>query len=216
MRRPRFIAEQARHAKGILGRLIALIMARETWGENMRAIEALAVTPGDHVLDIGSGPGRSIAELAARAPTGRVVGADPSELMVEIAARRNRKLVKARCAELIVASAASLPFPDNAFDKSLCVNVIYFWNDLDTALREIARVLKPGGMLALVFRTNADEAAMSAFPAEVYKFRALRDIVASLEAAGFAVETREDHCCDARTPTLLTAEKLRAPTTQAV
>ncbi|NJM36345.1 MAG: methyltransferase domain-containing protein [Rhodomicrobium sp.] len=88
MRRPRFIAEQARHAKGALGRLIAFIMARETRAENIRAIEALAVTPRDHVLDIGSGPGRSIAELAARTPDGRVVGVDPSELMVEIAARR--------------------------------------------------------------------------------------------------------------------------------
>lgn len=216
MRRPRFIAEQARHAKGVLGRLIALIMARETWGENRRAIEALAVTPGDHVLDIGSGPGRSIAELATRAPRGHVVGIDPSELMVEIAARRNRKLVKARRAEIIAASAASLPFADNAFDKALCVHVIYFWNDLDTAFREIARVMKPGGILALIFRTNADEAAMSAFPAEVYNFRALNDVVASLEAAGFAVESREALCYDARTPALLKAANRRAPAKDSV
>lgn len=182
----------------------------------MRAIEALAVTPGDHVLDIGSGPGRSIAELAKRAPRGQVAGVDPSELMVEIAARRNRNLVKARRAEIIVASAAFLPFADNVFDKALCVHVIYFWNDLDTILREIARVMKPSGRLALLFRTNADEAAMSAFPAEVYDFRALRDVVASLEAAGFAVETREELWCDARTPALLIAEKWRAPATQAV
>ncbi len=209
MRRPRFIAEQARHAKGVLGRLVAFIMARETWGENMRAIEALDVASGDCVLDVGSGPGRSIAELARRASSGRIVGIDPSELMAEVAVRRNRKLVKERRAEIRVASAASLPFADNTFDKALCVHVIYFWNDLDTAFREIARVMKPGGRLALLFRTNADEAAVSAFPAEVYNFRALRDVIAPLEAAGFTVDTREELCCDARTPALLIAAKRR-------
>jgi trans-aconitate methyltransferase len=92
VRRPRFIAEQARHAKGPLGRLIAFIMARETWAQNLQAIDALTIAPNDHVLDIGSGPGRSIAELARRASSGRIVGIDPSELMADIAVRRNAKL----------------------------------------------------------------------------------------------------------------------------
>lgn len=215
MRRPRFIAEQARHAKGPLGRFIAFVMARETWAQNVQAIDALEIAHGDHVLDIGSGPGRSIAELAARAPGGRIVGIDPSELMADIAVRRNAKLVKARRAEILVASAASLPFADESFDKALCVHVIYFWNDLDTAFREIARVMKPGGRFALLFRTSADERAVSAFPAEVYNFRALRDVVAPLEAAGFAVDTRQD-VCDAGTPALLIAAKRRTPTKDAI
>lgn len=210
MRRPKFIAEQARHASGFLGRMIAAIMARETWPENMRAIEALAVASGDRVLDIGSGPGRSIAELAARAPDGRVVGVDPSALMVEIAERRNRTLVKARRVEFRVASVASLPFANDAFDKALCVHVIYFWNDLDAALREIARVLKPGGRLALFFRTSADQRAVSAFPAEVYRFRAMSDVIAALKVAGFVVEPLDDSCRDAATPALVIASKARA------
>ncbi|NJM36346.1 MAG: class I SAM-dependent methyltransferase [Rhodomicrobium sp.] len=110
-----------------------------------------------------------------------------------------------------MASAASLPFADNAFDKALCVHVIYFWNDIDAAFREIARVIKPRGISALLFRTNADEAAMSAFPAEVYKFRALGDVVASLEAADFEIDSREAICGDAGTPALLKAAKRHAP-----
>ena len=96
MRRPRFIAEQARNEKGLLGRLIAFVMARETFAVNMRAIDALDVQRRDHVLDVGCGHGRSLTELAERAPMGRVTGADPSELMVEIAVERNRELFKAR------------------------------------------------------------------------------------------------------------------------
>jgi ubiquinone/menaquinone biosynthesis C-methylase UbiE len=210
VRRPVFIAEQARNASGLLGRLIAFIMARETWGHNQRAIEALHIEPSDHILDVGCGPGRSIAALAAQAHAGRVAGVDPSELMAEVAAQRNRKLVREGRADIVIGSAAALPFPDAAFDKALCVHVVYFWNDLSAAFREIARVLKPGGRLGLLFRTSAEEAVVRAFPAEVYRFPALADVVAPLEAAGFAVEGR-DELCERSAPVLLIAAKRRAP-----
>lgn len=209
MRRPIFIAKQARNAHGPLGRLIAFIMARETWGHNKRAMDALEIEACDHVLDIGCGPGRSIAALAALAPQGRIVGVDPSELMAAVAVGRNKALIKAQRAQVVIASAAALPFPDNAFDKALCVHVVYFWNDLAAAFREIARVMKPGGRLALLFRTNADEAAVRAFPAEVYRFPTLRDVVAPLEAAGFAVDVHNELCGEGRTPVLLIAAKRR-------
>jgi ubiquinone/menaquinone biosynthesis C-methylase UbiE len=191
MRRPRFIAAQARHAKGPLGRLIAWIMARETWAENLRAIEALGIEESDRILDVGCGHGRSLGALAARAPKGYVTGVDPSRLMADIAARRNRRLAKARRVDIVVAAVETLPFPDNSFDKALCVHVLYFWDSLDTGLREIARVLKPGGRLALVFRTNADAAAVQAFPADIYRFPAMSAVITTLEAAGFTIHETE-------------------------
>ena len=208
MRRPRFIAEQARHAKGPLGRLIAFIMARETWAENLRAIDALKIQTADHVLDVGCGHGRSLTELAKRAPSGRVAGADPSELMVETAVDRNRALVRARIVDVAIASADRLPFADAAFDKVLCVHVLYFWDDLDAGLREIARVMKPGGRLALIFRTSAHQAAVKAFPSDVYRFPELADVVAALAAAGLRLN--EDEAIGARDqskPMLLTVTK---------
>lgn len=204
MRRPRFIAEQARHARGLLGRLIASIMARETWAQNQRAIAALDLRSRDHVVDIGCGHGRSLAALAAGAPHGHVVGVDPSDLMAEIAVRRSRGLVKAGKVDVCVASAADLPYADATFDKALCVHVIYFWSDLATSFREIARVLKPGGALVLVFRTDDDEAAVRAFPADVYSFRSRGDVEAALRNAGFEVRTAAD---PETTPILLLAQK---------
>ena len=72
MRRPQFISEHARNARGILGRLIAFIMARETWSQNMRAMDALGIGQADQVLDVGCGHGRSLTEIVARAPGGAV------------------------------------------------------------------------------------------------------------------------------------------------
>jgi ubiquinone/menaquinone biosynthesis C-methylase UbiE len=181
-------------------------MARETWAENRLAIAALAVRSGDWILDIGCGPGRSIAALAESAPEGCVVGVDPSELMVGVAQRRNRALISSGRAEIAIGSACSLPFGDAAFDRALCIHVVYFWADLAAALKEIARVLKPEGRLALVFRTDADKKAVSAFPAEVYRFPALGDVLTSLEAAGLAPK-RIDDLRPHAAPVLLLATK---------
>ena len=205
MRRPPVIAEQARNAHGLLGRVIAFIMARETWAANLRAIEALDIRDGDHVLDVGCGHGRSLAALAARTPGGRVVGADPSELMAGIAMARNRDLIKRRRVDVAIAGVEGLPFDDGRFDRALCVHVVYFWKDLDAALEEIARVLKPGARLVMILRTSADP-AVSRFPAEVYRFRPLDEVLTALRAAGLEPEV-DDH---AREPVLVSARKRTA------
>ena len=207
MRRPRFIAEHSRNARGLLGRTIAFMMARETWSQNLRVIQALGIDRSDHILDLGCGHGRSLIELAVRASMGHVVGADPPELMVEIAAQRNRALIKAERVEAVLASVESLPFPDESFDKVLCVHVLYFWKDLDASILEVVRVLKPGGRLGLLFRTKADLAAVASFPPEIYRFPALAEVTAALEQAGLDVHAASD-CTNE--PVLLLAEKRRA------
>ncbi|RJT21399.1 class I SAM-dependent methyltransferase [Mesorhizobium waimense] len=149
MRRPRFIAEQARHARGLLGRLIAFIMSRETWAENKHAIEALSIEESDHVLDIGCGHGRSLAGWPRTPRTGTLS-----------ASIRPNSWQRLRCDETANSSkhggsrspspGRCVAFADAVFDKALCVHVVYFWKDLDAAFRETVRVLKPGGRLALV------------------------------------------------------------------
>jgi ubiquinone/menaquinone biosynthesis C-methylase UbiE len=207
MRRPQFIAEQARNARGLLGRLIAFIMARETWSQNLRAMDALRINPSDRILDVGCGHGRGLAELAARTSKGKVVGVDPSELMIEIAAHRNAALIKAARVDVVLAAAESLPFPDGSFDKVICVHVLYFWKDLDASFREIARVLRPGGRLGLLFRTNANPQTVASFPREIYLFPALADVRELLGQAGLDVEVAGDCASE---PAMLLAEKRRA------
>jgi len=188
MRRPRFIAIQARHAKGPLGRLIAWIMARETHHDNLRAIEALDLDPSDHVLDVGTGHGRALSALAIRTPGGVVTGIDPSELMVEIATTRNASLVRVRRVEVLKADVGNLPFPNKAFAKAMAVHALYFWPSLGGSLKEIARVLKPGGRLVLVFRSAADKRAVAAFPADIYRFPTQTEVVSALTAAKVDVD----------------------------
>lgn len=205
MRRPVFIAEQARNARGPLGRLIAFIMARETWGDNLAAIDALDIQPTDRVLDIGCGQGRALTELARRAPRGRVAGIDPSELMVEIAVQRNREQVRAKLVDVAQAGVERLPFGDGAFDKVLCVHGVYFWSDLNTAFREIVRVLRPGGRAAFVLRTAGNRAA-AAFPSEVYRFWSRSEVECAIARAGMSAKPGGDGD-ESQRPIMIVAEK---------
>jgi ubiquinone/menaquinone biosynthesis C-methylase UbiE len=174
-------------------------------GARICAMDAVGIDERDHILDIGCGHGRGLTELAARARNGRVVGDDPSGLMVEIARERNLSLIQSGRADVIPATVESLPFPDGSFEKVLCVHVLYFWKDLDAPLHEIARVLKPGGRLGLLFRTRSDTAA-ALFPPEIYRFPSFEEVEEALERAAL-IKVASDCASE---PVLLLAEKRRA------
>ena len=109
--------------------------------------EALALQSGEHVLDIGCGPGFFAAEMAAEVgPEGRVVGIDGSESMLAIAGRRNRAAGAAPL-ELQTGDACSLPVADTSFDVVVSTQVYEYVADVPAALAEAGRALKEGGRL---------------------------------------------------------------------
>ena len=104
--------------------------------------KAAAVRPGQRALDVGCGPGALVTALAVILGAENVAGVDPSEPFVE-AAR-----AKVPGARLTVASAESLPFQDGEFDATLSQLVVNFLSDPEEGLREMARVTRPGGVVA--------------------------------------------------------------------
>jgi len=107
------------------------------------------IVSGHAVLDIATGPGEPALTITALVgPEGKVFGVDPVPEMVE-AARRATDHLGLRNAEFDVASADRLPFPADAFDAVVCrFGVMFFPSPVD-AVREMLRVLKPGGKLAM-------------------------------------------------------------------
>ena len=189
----------------------------EHWRQNAEAWERWARTPGhDHnfawqlprflkllpppprrALDVGCGEGRVGAELVARGY--EVVGVDSSPRMVELAAERH---------EALLANAAALPFADASFDLVVAFMSLFNMDDLEGAIVEAARVLRPDGCLcaavlhplALVMR---DDTAISYFDDEIVAYRVERDGVdltlhdrqvslerysCALDAAGFVID----------------------------
>jgi SAM-dependent methyltransferase len=101
-----------------------------------------AVSPGQHALDVGCGPGALTEVLVERLGAHAVVAVDPSEPFV--AAVRDRLPGVA----VHLAAAELLPFPDGGFDVALAQLVVHFMADPVGGLREMARVTRPGGLVA--------------------------------------------------------------------
>jgi ubiquinone/menaquinone biosynthesis C-methylase UbiE len=149
-----FLRSQFSSPSGWFGSLVVAPFLNVT---NMRSIdtgiELLAPRVDDRVLDVGFGGGYSLLALAKRLNHGAVVGVDHSDDMVNIAANLIREKRLSSRVRVCRGDVAKLPFPRGSFDKVLTVNTIYYWPNLRAGLREIARVLKSGGRLAVVFRS---------------------------------------------------------------
>lgn len=144
-----YIDGQYRRPTGIVGRIIADRMARQHQQENTWTISLLHVQSTDHILEIGFGPGTTIQRLASLAPEGFVAGIDYSSTMVNLAYKRNIQAIKGGRVDLRQGEVAKLPFAYQSFDKAISIHTLYFWQEPLSALTEVQRVLKTGGLLAL-------------------------------------------------------------------
>ena len=136
---------------GVLGRLGGIIMAHTNEDCGAWVAGLLEIEPNDCVLEVGFGPGVIIRRLSKLASAGHVAGIDPSREMLEQARTRNAAAIESGRVDLRRGSVESLPFDDNTFDKALAVNSMQVWPDSAAALREMQRVMKPGGKVALGF-----------------------------------------------------------------
>lgn len=105
-------------------------------------VNAVGVTPGMRVLDVGCGPGGMTSELAGRVGSDHIAAIDPAAQFVEVCRERNPG------ADVRQGSAEELPWADDEFDAALACLVIAFMDDADAGMREMARVTKPGGTVA--------------------------------------------------------------------
>jgi ubiquinone/menaquinone biosynthesis C-methylase UbiE len=164
--------------------------------------EALKAGPGDRVLDVGCGPGFYVDELAGQVgPTGSVTGVDASPQTLALARRRTEGHDNVA---LHLADATALPVPDGTFDAALSVQVLEYVADVDAALAELHRALRPGGRLVIWDVDWSTVSWHSADPARMARVLAAwdghladpclpRTLAPRLRAAGFAGVTAEGH-----------------------
>lgn len=109
------------------------------------------VYAGQRVLDVGCGPGALTAELVGRLGAEAVAAVDPSESFVAAARERHPGVDVQRSA------AENLPYPDGVFDATLAQLVVHFMADPVTGLCEMARVTRPGGVVAAAVWDHAGD-----------------------------------------------------------
>ena len=142
---------------------------------NRLVLARLDVKPDDDVLEVGFGGGGLLASLRARS----VTGVDFSEAAVKRARRRFGSRVA-----IVQASVEAMPLADRSFDKAVSVNNIYFWPDSAAGMAELARVLRPGGVLAIAFEPPEE---LRKWPGARFGFRFFdeREVRALLAGTGF-------------------------------
>jgi ubiquinone/menaquinone biosynthesis C-methylase UbiE len=113
-----------------------------------RVVDALVAgrTPPRRVVDIGCGTGRLLEALLPRLPDAELVGIDRSGAMIAMARTRFAKQPRVR---LEVAAADRLPLDDSSVDVVTTTMSFHHWDEQGASLREVARVLAPGGRLLL-------------------------------------------------------------------
>jgi ubiquinone/menaquinone biosynthesis C-methylase UbiE len=157
------------------------------------ALAALDLRPGDRFLDVGCGTGAAVREAATVAE--RAVGVDLSPEMI---ARANELAAGAQHVEFVVADSEHLPFPDEAFTALLCSSSFHHYPNPTAAVREMARVLAPGGRVAIADGTGDTMLARIAdrflrrFDRSHIRLYRSAELEAFLAAAGFAdTESRQ-------------------------
>ena len=141
---------QCQKPRGWLGRIVL-------WNMNQRhskvtdwGLRHVSIGETDTVLDVGCGGGRTLAKLAAAASRGVADGIDYAKESVEAARRTNREAIAEGRVSVQEASVSELPFPDHRFDLVTAVETHFWWDDPQAGMREILRVLKSGGRLAII------------------------------------------------------------------
>lgn len=134
---------------GWLGRLAGRWMRLMNKQDDV--VGVLGVQPGDNVLEVGYGPGGLIRLLAERTQAASIRGVDPSPEMRDQATRHNRSAVQSGRVRLDLGTAEATGLPDASIDRVVSVNNVAIWPDLDAGVRELRRVVRPGGTVVIAW-----------------------------------------------------------------
>jgi SAM-dependent methyltransferase len=145
--------------RGALGSLGARLMPRLVGPLYPMMARELDLRADDDLLDVGCGAGKLLAEQAPHVRF--VAGLDASEIQVDLARRRLTDRLATGTAELVLGDAMALPWDDGRFSVISALNCLKFVPDPPRALREMQRVLRPGGRVALTFDEDVKDARKS-------------------------------------------------------
>lgn len=150
----RTLSSQFSNPHGPLGWGMALIMPPLTDRHCGNLARTLDLRPEDDLLDVACGAGVFLHRHASQVR--HIAGIDQSEIQIRLACRRNRDRIAAGTAEIVQGDAAALPWGDESFSVVTC-NCVSCFSDLRRSLREMYRVLRPQGRVALAIDYCPDE-----------------------------------------------------------
>ena len=156
-----------------------------------RLVEQMPLTPGARVLDVATGTGAVVLTAARRVgPEGHVTGIDQSGAILQEAKRAVREEGLTNV-ELRKMDAEHLEFPDQTFDAVTCAFGLFFFPDMEAALREMYRVSKPGGYIGISIFGKTPPPFNPGWPILIQQFEAYQGWVRMPQPIAYAPEEME-------------------------
>jgi len=181
------MAYQLSCPNGVNGVSIANMMHESNIGMTKKTITSLNITEGDSILELGHGSCKHLPEILSKAENITYYGLEISDLMQKQAIENNATDIASNSASFQLYDGNKIPYSGNTFHNIFTVNTIYFWKNPEAFIKEIYRVLKPEGYLAIGF---ADKNFMESLPFTAYGFDlySKERIYALAQSAGFNVK----------------------------
>ncbi len=180
-----FLASQFGRPKGFVGKIFGLIMNKGNRHVYDGILEMLDVKPDQTLLEVGFGNGRLLLDVLKSNPD-KLCGIEVSDTMFDAAQKLFRKAGVLNRIEIKKGNVNSIPYDPNVFDTIYTCNTIYFWDNLESGLKEIRRILKPGGSFINGFYTTKGLNDHS-FTRYNFKKYELKDFLSASMRSGFKI-----------------------------
>lgn len=185
---PTFFSRQARKPTGLFGRwIMSNIFDFGNARLNRFVYSIMAPQAGDHILDVGCGTGKLIHRIARQTDGCVAEGIDFSASMISIARRKNRKHIAAGKVCIHEGNVDHLQIPAGTFTKICSVNTIYFWPALESSIKKMVQLLKPGGMLVLGYEDIA-QLKKRRLDTQIFRFYSKDEVEKLVHSAGSAFD----------------------------
>jgi ubiquinone/menaquinone biosynthesis C-methylase UbiE len=140
---------------GYSGKLAGWLMTAKNKARSDWTVDLLEVKPYQHILEVGYGTGRTLEEVGIKLKIGFIAGIDHSILMYQEASKRNKRFIRQQLMQLHLGKISDLNYPSHYFHTIYGSNVHFFWKEPQYEFMQLARLLKSGGKLVMVFQPRS-------------------------------------------------------------
>lgn len=180
------VAGQLRHPSGEWGIKTGINMNHANMGMIVRAFALSDLSGKEQLLELGPGNGAHLADIMKQLPGLRYTGVEISETMIQEASERCRGMNNIA---FLMTDGKTLPFGDQAFDRVVTVNTVYFWEEPAAYAAEIRRVLKAGSGIFCLGFVSSDSMEKLPFTRHGFELYDLEKAERLLTDAGFVIRS---------------------------
>ncbi len=185
---------QTRKPEGFLGKMMVNGMngghaKLADWG--MSHLKTIAP---EEIVELGCGGGRNASALMMKYPSSKVTAIDYSDVSVRIATDVNAEAIREGRCTVQQGDVSALTLPEEKYDLATAFETIYFWPGLERCFRQVAKVLKPGGVFLIVNESDGTDKTGLKFEKIIdgMKCHTVEEIESALKQAGFG-RIKTDH-----------------------